>query len=279
MTVDASALTWAETVLGRPVAGVRSLRAQGSPWLLDLDGGDQPTAVLHTGRPPADLRTQAAALLAAAERGVPAPRLLGQDPSGLLLTTTLPGGSHLSAPPTVPRLRAMGAALRLLSSVRMDPTPELPLRARAIEGEEFVPSPLQRAAEAALAALPPPSGPTVLVHGDLWTGNTMWIGDELTGFIDWDCAGVGHIGLDLGSLRCDAAIQVGRAAERHVLHGWGEPVADLARWDVLAALSTPADLALWIPIIHDQGRTDLDAATANARRDEFLERAMANLAP
>lgn len=274
MTVEAHVLGWVESLLRTPVLAVRSLRADGSPWLLDL-GGD--TVVLHTGRTPADLRTQAAALVAAAERGVPAPRLLGQRVDGLLLTTTLPGASHLSAAPTPTRLRALGAAARLLAAVRLDPTPDLPHRARPIATEDFDQSPGQRDAAAALAGVAPPAGPTVLVHGDLWTGNTLWTGKELTGFIDWDCAGVGHVGLDLGSLRCDAATAAGQDGPGHVLDGWGEPVPDLARWDVLAALSTPADMAAWLPVIHEQGRVDLDAATLTSRRDAFLADAVARL--
>ena len=274
MPPPAPAIVWAESVLGRSVLGTSDLRAGGSPWRLDLDGD---AAVLHTGRSPADLRTQVAALRAAEAHGVPAPRLLGHDDSGLLLTTALPGDSRLTGPAPPGRLRAMGAALRVLAAVRLDPTDDLPRRTRPIEADEFTPTPLQRAAAALLAELPEPDGPTVLVHGDLWTGNTLWTGDELCGFVDWDCAGVGPIGLDLGSLRCDAAVAAGIPAADHILDGWGDPPPDLARWDIIAALSTPADLVEWLPIMHDQGRTDLDAATLTARRDGFLAEAMARL--
>lgn len=37
-------------------------------------------------------------------------------------------------------------------------------------------------------------------------------------------------------------------------------------------------MALFMPVIHDQGRTDLDAATLNERRDAFLRAALAELA-
>ncbi|MGX7823836.1 aminoglycoside phosphotransferase family protein [Actinokineospora sp. 24-640] len=276
MTPGADELDWAATTAGTPVAGVRSLRAGGSPWLLDL-GAD--TAVLLTGRKPAELRTQAAALLACAERGVPAPRLLGADAErGLLLTTTLPGGSHLGGPAAPARLRALGSAATLLAAMPLEPTPDLPRRHRPIELDEFAElSPMQERAAAALAEHPEPSGPTVLVHGDLWTGNTMWDGDTLTGFIDWDCAGAGPVGLDLGSLRFDAATAVGVEATAHVLAGWGLPAPDLAYWDIRAGISSPADLATWLPIMHDQGRTDLDAATMNARREAFLAAALRRL--
>jgi Phosphotransferase enzyme family len=45
-------------------------------------------------------------------------------------------------------------------------------------------------------------------------GNTLWRGGELAAVIDWDCAGLGAAGVDLGSVRCDAAMP--RAASRPV---------------------------------------------------------------
>ena len=43
--------------------------------------------------------------------------------------------------------------------------------------------------------------PDALVHGDCWQGNSLWVGDELRGFIDWDAAGTGSPGIDLGTMR------------------------------------------------------------------------------
>jgi len=120
--------------------------------------------------------------------------------------------------------------------------------------------------EAIGSRLEPPH-PTVLVHGDLWQGNTMWLDGSLVAIIDWDCAGVGHPGVDLGSLRCDVALFQG---PEH---------ADLvvAYWDVVACLSTPPDVGEWLPNAVDQGRGDLDGPTLNARRDEFLKAALNRL--
>ena len=42
----------------------------------------------------------------------------------------------------------------------------------------------------------------------------------MTGLIDWDNAGPGDPGVDLGSLRCDAAICYGTQAITDVLQGW-----------------------------------------------------------
>lgn len=81
------------------------------------------------------------------------------------------------------------------------------------------------------------------MHGDLWQGNLMWDGDALTGLLDWDMAGVGHYGVDLCSLRLDAALMFGPEAAAPVLAGWeratGGPAQDVAYWDAVAALNQP----------------------------------------
>jgi hypothetical protein len=81
-----------------------------------------------------------------------------------------------------------------------------------------------------------------------------------------DMAGVGHHGVDLAAMRMDAALMYGPAAAGLVLdgslHGSGHPPHALSYWDAVAALNTPTDMAQYVPVIHDQGRNDLDAATA-----------------
>lgn len=143
-------------------------------------------------------------------------------------------------------------------------------------------SDLLEAAEERLAMAPVPSGRTTLVHGDLWQGNLLWVGDEPCGLIDWDVAGVGHPYLDLGTARLDAAIMFGVDAMDEVLAGWQRatdhsPVPnELAYWDIRAALNTPATME--IPAVAEYGRADLDAATQAARRDDFLRAALHRLA-
>ncbi len=48
----------------------------------------------------------------------------------------------------------------------------------------------------------------------------------------------------------------------------------MAYWDLVAALTTPPDMAQWLPVAHDHGRVDLDAPTLNTRRDAFLHTAL-----
>lgn len=135
-------------------------------------------------------------------------------------------------------------------------------------------------AEGVVAERPASVGPVGLVHGDLWHGNVMWVGKAVSGIVDWDAAGVGSSGIDLGSLRCDAEMLFGAGAADLVLEGWEQvapAVAEVAYWDVVAALSTPPDLGMWLPNMHEQGRLDLDVATMTSRREAFLRAALGSL--
>ncbi|MER5771550.1 phosphotransferase [Streptomyces sp. NPDC001985] len=302
---SAATLAWAAAAAGSEIHDIRGLRDGGSPWLLRLTGGPLEAVVLRTGAPGPDgphagFAAEAAALELAAGHRLPAPRLIAADPDGrsagtlAVLTTAVRGSSRIPALPTPGRLRALGAAAAALHAVPLDPRPGLPLRDRSIGGVDFAAMrrdgglpPLLAEAERAVAGPPPgPGVRPVLVHGDLWQGNTLWEGETLTGIVDWDSAGAGHWGVDLGSLRCDAAVLAGPPAADEVLTGWlrapgrAPQEADartLAYWDVVAALSTPPDLALWLPAFAGQGRGDLSPATATGRRDAFLRGALDRL--
>jgi aminoglycoside phosphotransferase (APT) family kinase protein len=297
----ADALRWATDHLDAATAVVAAtgLREGGNPWLLRIElDGRFTEAVLKTAAPDAGpgLATEVAALRLAEERDVPAPRILAVDASGeqagtpAVLETVVAGRSRIPLTPSTERLRNLGASAAVLHSIAADASPDLPLRTRPIPASDFVqdrregrdhPTPLLTAADEQLSRLPVPSGMTVLVHGDLWQGNTMWDGDRVTGLLDWDMAGVGHYGVDLSSLRLDAALMFGQDAVEPVLAGWeeraGRPAEALAYWDVVAALNQPGDMAEFAPVIHDQGRPDLSPAVLNERRDTFLLSALDRL--
>ncbi|WP_211769072.1 phosphotransferase family protein [Kutzneria sp. CA-103260] len=264
------------------VVSREGLREGGSPWLLTFADGRQ--AVLND-RGPFD--TEVAALTAAAEHGVPAPRVLDLGDQGLLMSVVV-GTSKIPRTPSPTRLHALGVAAAKIHAVELAPTKDLPVRRRPIEGEDFEAwraregaSPLLLAAAQAVRERRVPPHPTVLLHGDLWQGNTMWHDGELTAVVDWDCAGVGHPGVDFGELRCEVNLMYGAEAADLVLAGWqdeaGRSAPDLAYWDVVASLSTPPDVSAWLAVAADQGRDDLDGPTLNARRDEFLEAALSRL--
>ncbi len=294
MTVpDALALGWVADVVGSSdIAVSRGLREGGSPWLLRADDRE---LVLRIGQlaDTASFATEVAALRLAARVAIPVPRLLAHDDGTavgvpLVLTERLPGSSQIPLEPNPARLRTLGAVTARLHAVPLEPSAELPARDRPIAGEDFAKmrreqqaSGLPEEAETLIRQTEPTSNRSVFVHGDLWYGNTLWNDGLLTGLVDWDCAGAGAPGVDLGSLRCDAAICYGAQAPMDILRGWeraaGHAAEDVAYWDVVAALATPPDMGWFPAAISAQGRPDLDRATLLQRRDTFLRHALDRL--
>jgi aminoglycoside phosphotransferase (APT) family kinase protein len=288
-------LSWAANQVGAGarVLAVKGLRAGAGPWRLRIDRGGTPLeAVLRVGDPSScqRLATEAAALTFAEAHQLAAPRLLAVDLDGAagrpaLLMTALAGSSTIPAIASVARLRALGAAAATLHAVITGPRPGLPLRVRPLADVDFAAkrrasgsSPLLEAAAERVNQVPMLQARTGLVHGDLWQGNTLWTGERCVGMVDWDAAGVGHPGIDLGTLRLDAAIVFGLPAAAVVLEGWrqvaGQEAQAMAYWDLVAALTTPTDMATWLPVAHAHGRVDLGTATLNRRRDAFLHAAL-----
>jgi aminoglycoside phosphotransferase (APT) family kinase protein len=289
-------VTWASAVLDTEIEVLRGLRHGSSPWL--LRAGDR-EVVLRVARAEraAETATEVAAMTYAARvagASLPIAELLGYDLAertgyALVLTARVPGTGVIPPEPDPVRLRALGAVAARISSVKLTPTPALPVRSRPIEPEDFAgmrrdqgASDLLRAAEVAVTNARPEDDRPGLVHGDLWHGNTLWDNDELTAVLDWDCAGVGPAGIDLGSLRCDAAWCHGLEAAGHILRGWeaeaGRPAKDLFYWDAVAALASPPDMGGFPVSMSAQGRPDLTREVMFQRRDTFLSAALDRLA-
>lgn len=142
-------------------------------------------------------------------------------------------------------------------------------------------TPFLLAAGERVRALPRPAEECVFVHGDMWAGNLLFDGETCLCPIDWKSAGVGHPGVDLGSLRLNMAVQYGLAAADHVLDGWQEESGRLAShvpyWDAVAALNTPTDLTGFWSAFDPLGEP-LTGAEATERRDAFLRMALDDLA-
>ena len=296
-------LRWAATAIApdAQVVSTTALRDGGSPWRLRVEyGRDAVEVILKAGGPGqrAELATEAAALSLAAKSRLSVPELIAADIEGddagasAVLFSVLEGSADIPVVASPARLRALGAAAAALHTVPLTPTTDLPRRERhmpwidfaamrrdGVDGEAT--TPLMDQADEVVQAQPTPSDPTVLVHGDLWQGNTMWDGDDYVGMIDWEAAGAGSYGVDLGSLRLDTALLYGVERVDEVLRGWeeasGRDAADVGYWDLVAGLNTPADMAGFLPTIHQAGRTDLDGATLTKRRDGFLRSALSRL--
>ena len=292
-------LRWSAGILGCDPVVVRGLRDGESPWL--LQAGER-QVVLRTGWPGQEqqIATEAAGLARAAGLAVPVPELLGHDDGRaaggvpVVLSAALPGSSRIPPVPVPARLRALGAAAAALHAVPFAPAPDLPHREHPIGDENFAAmraghdvGPLQREAQAVLDAAARAgrlAQEPVFVHGDLWAGNTLWVGDVLTGVVDWDAAGSGAPGIDLGSLRMDAAFcyGAGAGAADEVTAGWeaaaGRRAEEVPLWDLVAALATPPGLG-WFPesIAAQGGRPDLTVDLVVRRHADFLGQALARL--
>lgn len=269
------------------------LREGGPPWLMRYQAsGGAGAAVVRVGAP-GTAQTQkfeVRGMALARAAGVPAPGVIAaraDDKAALLLIEYVDGSSHQPAEPDPARLEALGRIAARISTVDPSgdglpavthPTPDVDfdeLRARA------QPQPLLAAAQERVAAITP-DDPAGFVHGDLWSGNTVWRGAELAAVIDWDCAGLRAAGVDLGSLRCDAAMCYGLDASDHVLDGWQceaqRPAQSVAYWDAVAALSTPPDIDWFAEAIAGMtGRPDLTKELLRQRRDAFLAGALERL--
>lgn len=309
---DEQVLRWAARAAGPSarVVSAAGMRAGGNPWLLRLAGADSTSeVVLKTGDANADLDrrqllTTVEALELAAGHALPAPRLIAADLDGsaagtvAVLMTVLAGSSKIPRVASAGRLRALGAAAGALASVSLAPRPGLELRTRSLYDMDFAAwrrsagtSQLLARAEERIASLPVPGGELVFVHGDLWQGNTIWIGDSCSGMIDWDAAGAGSPGIDLGTLRSDVTLFFGSSplaatglpAADEVLAGWqqaaGRPAEHVAYWDAAAALCTVGDMGYCLPgdMLGEVGRPDLNAVLLTARRDAFLATALDRL--
>lgn len=290
---DPAALAWASAILGGAITVERGLREGGSPWLIRARHA---SAVLRVAPPQSRerLATEVAALRHAADAGLPVPEVLGHDDGtasgfALVLTALLPGSSHIPGRPDARRLEALGAIAARISTVTPGPSYQLPHRSGPIADfpwarlrRERGASAILSRAETALARTDPGDTRTALTHGDLWYGNTLWDDSgNLTALLDWDAAGIGSPGIDLGSLRLDAALCYGQHAAGLVLSGWqeqaGRVAPDVPYWDAVAALATPPDMAWVAPAIADQGRPDLTGDLLDERREVFLHTALSRL--
>ncbi|KAK3177433.1 hypothetical protein K4F52_009765 [Lecanicillium sp. MT-2017a] len=195
-------------------------------------------------------RVEVAALRHAETAGLPVPEVLGHDDgaaAGLALTLTsyLAGSSRIPVEPDGKRLRTLGAAAARISVTDVPSLEALPQRTGPIGDVNWVglrrehgASPALRRAEEAVERAE---------HADnRECCNTHWDGTKLTAILDWDASGIGFPGIDLGSLRFDAALRYGLPAVAEVWIGWedeaGRTAADVAYWDAVAALASPPDM-------------------------------------
>jgi aminoglycoside phosphotransferase (APT) family kinase protein len=133
------------------------------------------------------------------------------------------------------------------------------------------------AIRAALTANPPPAqvNRSVLLHGDFWPGNTLWLDGQLTAVIDWENAAFGDPLADLGNARMEMAMLFGVGAEEDLTTKYrtqmpGLDVSALPYWDLLAALRPAGTVTDW-------GLEPGELARVRAGHRRFAEAALQQL--
>lgn len=287
-----SLLRWAAIAVGQDatVISVTGLHDGSSPWKLQFAGPDATTeAILRTSSDPprwpddpmarSKLATGAAALRLAEQHGLAAPRPIACDLDGqqaglpASLETVVPGESGNAKPPTAAGWRDAGAAIAQVHRVTLQPEEHIrldPFLRSAFR--EFLfrhvasgrSSPLLQLANDVVHRYERPRRDAVFLHGDVWLGNVLWIGDRCVGLIDWKEAKVGDPGVELANLRYYAALQHGPEGARMAMHGWegeiGREASDVAYWDVVWALYSHDALDDESLEANDRGRAFLQAA-------------------
>lgn len=278
--VSPEILRWVERAAGRDARVIRYeiLKAkQTQPtWLIHLE---RTRAVLKISPLSWDggVRGEAATLRLLETLGITAPRLVGVDLDGatgflLLLETYLPNRGPGSTSPFA-RMRALGGAAAQLHLTALPVVHDLPRIGRPVWHDNYIAdrrsrntptTPLLQEAEQRLEGIQQPAGHEVFVHGDFHHGNALWDDESVVALIDWDGSGLGNPGIDLGWARLEAALAYSPGAADEITYGWvdvtGHEPANLAYWDLVAALQSHADIG---------DRTE--------GRDQFLRAAMKRL--
>ncbi len=125
----------------------------------------------------------------------------------------------------------------------------------------------------------------VLLHGDLWNGNILWQGKEISGVIDWEDAWIGEPLLDLAGARLDLACTFGResadALTREYLDRRKIDADNLPIWDLVATLwlirFINHDLHSWAGFFHSYGRADITAESIRRDVTAFSGEALSRL--
>lgn len=260
-------IRWVERELGHGmrVTDTELLKAKGTQptWLLHFNERDVSTRAVLKVSPlgwESGVRDEATALHLLKALGIPAPELLAFDADGqtgslLLLQTFVPHTNRPETQSPLRRMRAFGAAAAQLHAASLPADDQLPHIDRPVWHDRFIAerkegraptTPLIQTAERTWAEIRPPDDEDGLVHGDLHHGNVLWNDDAVVALIDWDGAGAGNPGVDLGWARLEATFAYSMAAADEITRGWtdamGRAPKNLPYWDLIAALQHHAHI-------------------------------------
>ncbi|WP_186377113.1 aminoglycoside phosphotransferase family protein [Curtobacterium pusillum] len=196
------------------------------------------------------------------------PRLLAHGTAGghpVIVTTAVPGTAAGPGIDLVTAGEQLGVALAAIHE--LDPTglPDEDRRPVLRAG---------RLASAAHEAWAEADLDRVLTHGDFWSGNTLWVGDRLSGVVDWSGAMSAPRGVDVAWCRQDLVLLGSpEAADRFTTayeRAAGRRVLDVPAWDVIAAARADTYVETWAPNYAGVGRPDVDGGVLRRRLDAWV---------
>jgi aminoglycoside phosphotransferase (APT) family kinase protein len=274
--------------------------------LADSGGGVQKWIVRQASEPtlasrPAVSTMEFSLLSTLFEQGVPVPRPLFVDEDGewfgspTLVLEYLPGEMDF-APDSQPlRAQEVAQATALIHAIDLNSIAEVDVPRLGESITELCGEPRgildQSVGEGKIRATllkhwpPPHSNPPVLLHGDIWSGNLLWLEQHISGVIDWEDAWIGDPLLDVAGVRLDLACTFGFGAMEEFTRAYcaHSPVdmSGLAHWDLVAALwftrFLNEEFVKFPEFYKEYGREDITLDSMRAVVKEFSRRAIQNL--
>jgi aminoglycoside phosphotransferase (APT) family kinase protein len=229
---------------------------------------------------------EAAALRAAQEGAVPAPKLIAFDADGsaagrpAVLMSRLPGRVTLNPPVPSAWVERLANTLAAVHGIEGESVSEGYRPWFDLEQPQYIP-PWTQHAQAwrhlfeRVKAGPPPSR-TGFIHRDYHPGNVLWEADEVSGVVDWVNACIGPREDDVAHCRVNLAIIGGQALadafEQRYCELTGAPLTD-PYWDGSEVAGFDGNFGGVLALRHFGLRLPL--ALMAARLDEFVRAAAA----
>ena len=117
-----------------------------------------------------------------------------------------------------------------------------------------------------------------LVHGDFWTGNTLWRDDQLAAIVDWEECGLGDPAFDVAYCAADMRYQGLDDAADHFGETYrsdsGRDLDTYDYWNLVALCRPMPDIAGWLADWQRLGRRALTAEQVRNRHTELIDQAL-----
>ncbi len=118
----------------------------------------------------------------------------------------------------------------------------------------------------------------VLVHGDYWPGNILFVRNRLVGVVDWEQPRLGDLARDVATCRGDLYVLFGQAAADEFLGEYelaaGIRVDNLRFWELFNCMEAVREMPEWAAGYRILGRPDLTTEIAVPRIRAFARAAL-----